>query len=440
MTAVVVASFVVLLAILTALEMADQDDLVSWAGHASTVHRLWQARQALEHLPPERREAFLAATSFCHEGYTVTSEPAATQGTEREAVQVRTELAARLRLPEGGVQVDRVMLQREDFAYARCRPDEMRFPLSGLVISIRLASGGWLNAEIHPHEWHLHSELVAWLMRSGAAFLVVGLAAVWFAHRLGRPLARLTEAAQQFDAGRVVRTVPRSGPEDLRRAIDAFNAMQQRIADDMTRRTQTLAAIGHDLRSPLTALRIQAELVEDPVLRAELIRSIDKMTRMAASALAYLQGESREEPRRRVDLAALARSECADHVAMGQVASYDGPASLPWPVRPDALARALRNLIDNANKYASGACVTLAIEGGDALLRVSDTGPGVPGEDLPRVVEPFARLSAAREAAHGGFGLGLAIVRAVAEGHGGHLELANRSPSGLLVTMRLPLR
>lgn len=438
MMAVLAGSFVVLLVILTALEMVDQGDLASWAEHESTIRRLRRMRPALEHLAPGRRAEFLDATSFCHEGYGVTSAPYAPQGASREAMRVRDDLARQLGVGARDVIVSPAVLTREDFAYRKCAPNEIALPVEGLVIGVRLSSGEWLNAEIHPHEWHLHSDLIAWLLRSGAVFLVVGAATVFFAYRLSRPLARLTSAAERFGAGLEASAVQESGPSDLRRAIAAFNAMQKRVAEEVRRRAYTLAAISHDLRSPLTALRIKAELVDEAQTRLDLIGSIEKMDKMTTSALEFLRGDFRNEPMRELDLAALLVHECDAAREVGLNASYSGPVSFTLRGRPEALVRAVRNLIENANKYATGAEVRLLCEPDDVEIAVADHGPGVPQGDLGRILEPFERLSSARESGRGGFGLGLAIVKAVCEGHEGVFELRSNDPSGVVAVMRLP--
>ncbi len=314
----------------------------------------------------------------------------------------------------------------------------MKLPFDGLVISVRTASGQWLNAEVHPHEWHLTPNMTGWLLRSGAAFLLVGAVALIFVRRLSKPINRLTEAAKAFGTGLEVAEIPETGPPDVRRAIHSFNAMQRQVAGEVKRRTNTLAAIGHDVRSPLTALRLKAELIEDEAARADFIASIEKMERMTTSALEFLKGESRSEPKKQIDLCALVESECADFAEVGASVAFacDGPVH--YRGRPDALSRAVRNLIENAVKYASHADVSVRRAESHVEIVVSDTGPGIPADKLALVLEPFERLSSAREANAGGFGLGLSIARAVAEGHEGALALTANVPCGLCAVVRLP--
>ena len=229
--------------------------------------------------------------------------------------------------------------------------------MDGIVISVQLQSGRWLNAEVHPHEWHFRQKL-DWLLKVSAAFVFVGAVALFFIRRIGRPLNQLTAAARSFADGMQATEVAEDGPIDLRRAIRSFNAMQRQVAGEMARRTSTLAAISHDVRTPLTALRVKAEMVDDPDVRASLIASIERMERITASALEYLKGESRGEPLRAVDLSALLESECAEFEELGHDVSFVGEHGVQRTCRPEALARAVRNLIDNAIKYG-GECACL---------------------------------------------------------------------------------
>jgi signal transduction histidine kinase len=228
------------------------------------------------------------------------------------------------------------------------------------------------------------------------------------------------------------------GTADLRRAIRAFNAMQREVAGEIARRTHTLAAISHDVRTPLTALRIKAEMIDDAQVRRELISNIDRMERITASALEFLRGQSRNESLQRVDLSALIESECVEFEEMGRSVTFVGEHGVAFTCRPDALACAARNLIDNAVKYAGAAIVRLRREAASVTISVADRGPGIPADQRAAALEPFGRASRAREKDQGGFGLGLAIAKAVAEGHDGALVLADNEPTGLIATISLP--
>jgi signal transduction histidine kinase len=438
MIVILALSFAVLLAVLAVLEIVEQEDVVEWAQNDSTVGRLRRMMPAAELAGPERGEELLAATSLCHEGYALTDAPFDVRDSA-EAAAIAARIARALALEPDRVRVGHARLTRNDFSYARCGPSEIELPVDGIVISVWLRSGKWLHAEVHPHEWHVRPDMIAWLTRSLGAFLFVGAIAVFFVRRLARPLNRLTAAAHSFGRGLEVAEVAESGPPDLRRAINAFNAMQRQVASEIARRTHTLAAISHDVRTPLTALRLKTELIADDHARQDLIVSIAAMERITASALEFLRGERRTEPARSIDLGALVDSECSDFEAAGASVTFAGESTIHYVGRPEALACALRNLVDNALKYANSAEVALHSGPTFVAISVTDHGPGISEADRALALEPFERLSPARESDRGGFGLGLAIARAIAEGHGGQLVLDANQPTGLVATIRLPL-
>lgn len=437
MIAILALSLVVLFVVLTALEFITRETPIEWAESGSSLHRFNRIQDVTESIDPERRAAFLTAISECHEGYTLTARPFERIRETPATEAVRARLARRLSVDESNVSVGEATLTRADFTYGECNETEIDLPMDAVVVSLRLSTGEWLNAEVHPHEWHLDT-LLTRILRYSAACLFVGVLAIFTIHRLSKPLNQLTRASQLFGEGLVVSPVPETGPRDLRRAIESFNTMQRQVAGEVKRRTDTLTAISHDLRTPLTALRIKAELIEDETSRAGLVASIEKMERMTASALEFLRGEARSEPLRTVNLSAMLASECAEFDEGGQRAEYIGEQGVNYRCRPDALARAVRNLIENANKYANGATVNLRSTPDSVEIAVSDTGPGIPEDQFELALEPFSRLSTARESQQGGFGLGLAVVQAIARGHGGELRLSRNSPTGLVATIRLP--
>jgi len=369
----------------------------------------------------------------------VTDAPFAFHASTAQTEQLRIQIAHELSLDPTRLKIGHARLGRDDFSYQECREsDDVDLPVEAIVLSYRLPSGEWLNAEIHAHEWHFQEKL-DWMLRATGVFIFVGGVALYFMRRLNKPLNRLTDAAQRFGDGLTVSRLEEDGPADLRRALRAFNAMQQQVADEVAKRTNTLAAISHDVRTPLTALRVKAELIEDEIVRKDLIRSIDRMEEVTASALDFLRGQSRSEPMRPVDLSALLESECAEFEEIGKRALFAGEHGVYHLCRPDALARAVRNLIDNAVKYGGGAQVSLRAGAEFAEISVADTGPGIPADKMQLALEPFERLPEARQSEQTGFGLGLTVARAIAEGHDGELILTVNEPSGLAATIRLPV-
>jgi signal transduction histidine kinase len=431
------AALLALFGAMIVLALIEHDTPIETAAGGRTLDRLRSLVPVLQRIDADSLGDVVGLASSCHAGYSVTDSPYRTTASNADTSRLEASLVRELSLDRQRLKAGHARLTREDFSYRRCGPWEIQLPMDGIVISVQLQSGRWLNAEVHPHEWHFRQKL-DWLLKVSAAFVFVGAVALFFIRRIGRPLNQLTAAARSFADGMQANELAEDGPIDLRRAIRSFNAMQRQVAGEMARRTSTLAAISHDVRTPLTALRVKAEMVDDPDVRASLIASIERMERITASALEYLKGESRGEPLRAVDLSALLESECAELEELGHDVAFVGEHGVQSVCRPEALARAVRNLLDNAIKYGKGARVSLRVESGFMEIAVADEGPGIPEDERRRAIEPFERLSTARETDSGGFGLGLAIVRAIAEGHEGSLALTKNEPHGLIATIRLP--
>jgi signal transduction histidine kinase len=434
---ILAAALLALFGAMIALELIEHDTPIETAAGGRTLDRLRSLVPVLQRIDADNVGNVVGLASSCHAGYSVTDSPYRTAASTDDTRLLEKSLARELSLDPQRLKTGHVRLTREDFSYRKCGPWEIDLPMDGVVISVQLQSGRWLNAEVHPHEWHFRQKL-DWLLKVTAAFVFVGAVALFFIRRIGRALDHLTTAARSFADGMQATEVAEEGPVDLRRAIRSFNAMQRQVAGEMARRTSTLAAISHDVRTPLTALRVKAEMVEDPEVRNGLIASVERMERITASALEYLKGESRGEPMRAVDLSALLESECAEFEELGHDVAFVGEHGVQGMCRPEALARAVRNLIDNAVKYGDATRVSLRTDSNFIEIAVTDQGPGIPEEKLRLATEPFERFSTARETDRGGFGLGLAIVRAIAEGHEGDLVLQRNEPRGLVATIRLP--
>jgi len=280
--------------------------------------------------------------------------------------------------------------------------------------------------------WHVSLTL--------SAVTLVSLVAVRWATK---PLQQMAEAATAFAHDLDAPALPEAGPTEVRRAAEAFNFMQQRLRQLVVERGRALAAVSHDLRTPLTRMRLRAELVDDADLQAKLNADIDAMKGMVNSVLAYLRGLEDAEPVQPINMSALLHSIVEDQQALGRPVSIvgaieGGRAIEPFAGKLSVLRRAIGNLIDNA--LAHGQTVWVCIEDSASELRlvIEDDGPGIPEADLQRVTEPFVRLDDARGLDTGGVGLGLAIVRDAAAYHGGQLLLSNREEGGLRATLRLP--
>ena len=258
--------------------------------------------------------------------------------------------------------------------------------------------------------------------------------------RITRPLARLAQSTTRFaGAGAPEPPLAPSGPQDVRDLIEAQNAMQARIGAMLDEKDVMLGAIGHDLKTPLAALRVRIESVEDESARGRMAATIEDITSTLDDILHLARVGRSDAPLETVELGALAASVVSEFEDLGEAARLQSSSRVAAPVRLTWLKRALRNLISNALRYGASATVTVTRMDDMAVLRVEDEGPGIPEDRLAEMMEPFARGEASRNRTTGGAGLGLAIARAVAEQHGGSLTLSNRSEGGLAAEIRLPL-
>jgi signal transduction histidine kinase len=303
-------------------------------------------------------------------------------------------------------------------------------PRELMLISAQLPDGQWLNARLlvpRADPLLLQRLLLATLALYG---LVLG-AVIWIAMTIARPLRDLTRAAESFEGRNEVAPVEPRGPADLQQAINAFNAMKRRVVGLLDEKDRMLGAIGHDLRTPLASLRIRAESAEPETERDAMVRTITEMSETLEDILILARTGRSREPVRLVDVAALADSAVEDFRALGKDVEFEESPRLPLEVQSNLLRRAIRNLIDNAVEYGERARVRVIAEGERAAIEVDDDGPGIPEDRIAYVLHPFERLEGSRNRQTGGAGLGLAIARAVAEGHGGTLILANRPEGGL---------
>ncbi|HVV28324.1 MAG TPA: ATP-binding protein [Rhizomicrobium sp.] len=270
-----------------------------------------------------------------------------------------------------------------------------------------------------------------------AAILLASAAAAFMAQRVMRPLSELTQAASQVAAGGGVPHVEERGPDDVRNAAAAFNAMTEKVTRTLESQRHLLSAVGHDLRTPLTAMRINLEFVSDDELREGLMHNLDELQALTEQVLSAARGTG-GETKRNVDLSALVESLCTDMDEIGEPVSWASHAPAPISCRPNEIRRAVRNLVENAVAYGRKAEVRIADNGDGYDVLVEDEGPGIPENDHQRVFEPFVRLESSRNEETGGTGLGLTLVKAIAEGHGGVVLLENRPEGGLRVCMHLP--
>jgi signal transduction histidine kinase len=306
-----------------------------------------------------------------------------------------------------------------------------------LILSAQLEDGSWVNSRVmarRPDPWIMVRPLVATLL----TYLLILAAMVWVAARIARPLRDLTRAAERFQGRGEVPRVEPSGPADLARAINAFNAMGERVSAMLDEKDRMLGAIGHDLRTPLASLRIRAESVEPEEEGERMIATIEEMASMLDDTLALARSGRAVEPLRAVDLGALADAVVEEFHSLGRKVEMEAGERLTAKVQPNLLRRAIRNLIENAVKYAGSAVVAVRAVADGVAIVVSDRGPGIEPGELARVQEAFYRIEPSRSRETGGTGLGLTLARAAAQAHGGSLELENREGGGLTARIVLP--
>lgn len=287
----------------------------------------------------------------------------------------------------------------------------------------------------HPHDPFAGAGHLRYYFVLFAVF--VGLLAYGVARMTVRPLRRLAQAAVEFGRDIERPPLPERGPAEVRRAAAAFNLMQARIRRHIQERTYMLAAITHDLQTPLTRLRLRLEKVQDPDLQARLIGDLAAMQSTIREGLDLAQSMDSKETLQAIDLEAMVSSVVEDAQDMGCDAALEQPLDITVRARPNALRRCLTNLVDNAVKYGKSARVRMTRNGGEVLISIRDRGPGIPEQELEAVFKPFHRLESSRSRETGGTGLGLTIARNIAESNYGSLVLRNHPEGGIEALLTL---
>ena len=251
-------------------------------------------------------------------------------------------------------------------------------------------------------------------------------------------LDRLARAADAIGPNPEDAPLADSGPSEIHRVIAAFNRMQERVRSYLVERSRLLTAISHDLKTPLTRLRLRAEMLPDAEVRGRMLRDLDEMQTMVGTTLDFFRTTGKDGQRQPVDIGALIESVCEDRRESGQALTVRGTALAPYRADPQGLRRCLENLVENAMRYGGGAAIEVADAPERLRIAVVDRGPGIPETELERVFEPFYRLDASRNMDSGGTGLGLSIARNIARWHGGDVTLSNAPGGGLVAALVLP--
>jgi len=359
-------------------------------------------------------------------------------------------------LADQDMQVAKVLVSRrkvdeDPLAHARAqrrmslfRPERRPAPEEVLLAGVKLPDGQWLTARawVPPGERQF---LVTLIGQTLLLYLVLVSVIALILRRITRPLAALTDRLERFAETRSVEgQLAPEGPDDVRHLIVAHNAMEARIAALLDEKDVMLGAIGHDLKTPLAALRVRIESVDDETERARMAATIEDITRSLDDILSLARVGRPSDPREQAELSALVASVVEEFEDMGDPVELTGSERIALPLRSTWLRRALRNLIGNAVRYGGCARVSVAREARCAAICIEDDGPGIPDQDIAQMMEPFTRGEPSRNTETGGAGLGLTLARAIADQHGGSLELRNRRGpdgrvAGLTAVLRLPL-
>lgn len=419
-----------------ALILNDRQKLSLAQNEAPAIARYVETAARLAPLPPEQRARILDARQ---RGARFALGDAA--GFPAAGIEQDEDLERRVRAAaaEAGLTLGRVRAGTGEDMRPTNRPPGRTLPRDAqlMFLSAEIAPGAWLHARLivpRPDPWLAARLAAATLL---LYILVLGTM-IFLAARIARPLRDLAAAAEGFGGSGATPFVQPRGPSDLAHAIEAFNAMNRRVAALLAEKDHMLGALSHDLRTPLASLRIRAENIEPEEERARVIGTIEEMTAMLEDSLLLVRAGRTREAARAVDLGALADVVVEEYRELGRDVRLTSEGRHIACVAPALLRRAIRNLVDNAVTYGGAAEVSVREAGAQVLVEVADRGPGIPADSMERVQEPFFRLEQSRNRETGGTGLGLTIARAIAEGAGGSLRLANREGGGLLATLSVP--
>jgi signal transduction histidine kinase len=438
------------------INLAERGQLLHQAGGMRLAQRIADIGKLLDSLPPAERRRVVAA--FNAPPLTISLDrPPAAAGREPQETDMRLsmftgvlryalgdDMQVKVTRPEGAPESfrprgrfgppDRPMMPHrmggrgmQDFS-----PEGAYF-----TVQIALRDGTWVTFDtfLSPQASAIPLRVALTLLILLGSVVVLSLVAVRW---VTGPLSSLANAADKLGADINRPPLPETGPVEVQRAARAFNTMQRRLSRFIADRTRILAAMSHDLKTPITRLRLRAEMLDDEAVRGKFAKDLDDMESMVTQTLDLMRDANSIEAVQRVNLMALLESLQTDYQDTGDTVEIEGGIAQPYPCRPHALRRCLTNLVDNAIRYGKRA--TLRVEDGKEriAIRILDEGPGIPEEEIEKAFEPFFRGETSRSRETGGTGLGLGIARNIARAHGGELSLRNRPEGGLEATLTLP--
>lgn len=451
LTLLLIATLAIAQLALTLALSRERDSLVEELMHSQALNQTVTLARLLNETPGDSTrllEAF-ASRNVC----AGLSEPPAPQAMSLHEQQLASALAGMLHGIDAGAP--HVALGTLDGDSPHCGHKQFYFGRDGrieghqpndtapdgdrqtsLLLQVPLSNGQWLTVEtlleLSPEPNRL--TIISFLVSA----LAVALVTIWAVRNQTRLLRRLADASERFGRGEKVAALPTRGPSEVTAATQAFNIMQERLTQFIAERMRLLAAVSHDLRTPLTTLRLKAELLSDEAARDDLVATIEELSGIAEAALAFTRAEAASEPTVEINLADLAGEVIGEFRLAGADVE---PARLEptlAPCRPVSIKRAVRNLVENAVRYGGSARISVHRQGNEAVLDIADDGPGIPEDRIEDAFKPFVRLEQSRSVDTGGIGLGLAIALGIVHAHGGTLQLSNRPGGGLNAQIRLP--
>jgi signal transduction histidine kinase len=316
-------------------------------------------------------------------------------------------------------------------------PDEKKHHRVGIA----LPDGAMISARILPDQRPRPFWIGSWVATLLFAIVSVSILSLWAARALTAPLSAFAKAAENFSVNGAAASLPERGPEEIRSVAKALNRMRERITALIDDRTKMLAAISHDLRTPITRMRLRAEFIDDEMHRHRMMSDLDQMRSMLESVLSFLRNDRKLEAMTLTDIASTLQLVADQFADIGHKVTYQGPQHAMATVRPDDLTRSITNLVENSVRYGGLVTIRLATSADSATIEVEDDGPGISDARKDVMLEPFVRGDDARNMDEtAGFGLGLSIARAIVLAHDGRLSLHDRQPHGLIVRIALPVR
>jgi signal transduction histidine kinase len=448
---VLVAGLIVSLLVGSWIYTLDREQAVRAVGGLAAAQRITNLTKLVQDTPREGRERILAALSDQAFRVSLSTRPPAIVPNDEDATvaqAIKEFLIDQLSLgpdrqplvsasvPDGAVLGGgRQMMGRGQMMHGFGR-----FAGFGgfrdLQVAVPLSDGQWLSfATALPESGSTFSR--QFLLSMGIMAIVIFAVSFWAVGRVTAPLAALSVAAERLGNDLNAPPMPETDTAETRQAARAFNTMQARLRSLIENRTRMLAAISHDLRTPLTLLRLRTENVENQQERDKMLATIAEMDSMIGETLQFARDEAMTELRRPTDIAALIQSVVDDMADAGMPVKMQPAKPIVYDCRPDALKRAIRNLLDNAVKYGKAASVAIQTTPKTIEIIIDDEGPGIPEQELSRVFDPFYRLEDSRSRDTGGVGLGLAIAQSIVQAHRSEIVLSNRPAGGLRARIAL---